>query len=325
MSKASKPAGRVGGDVAEWGKETLGPEEFDQLVALCKRIMWNDDPDFWKRLHAKGVNVIHQNFYAEVPSVEDIETSFEFTEPRPFDDAGVFDPAVMEEFVESLVPFAHEADFPEQAPVDGPARYYWKNPAFSYSDAMAYYCAIRKFKPRRILEVGSGYSTLIADAALRANGSGELVLFEPFPKDFLQGLETVTRIDKRFSQEIPVQEYIDLLDDECFWFIDSTHTVKPGSDCLYLYLKVMPQVTRKILTHSHDIHLPYPFPKSQYFKHRVSWTEQYLLYAFLLHNPRAQVVYGSRYLVKERRALLERLMSGYFAPGGGSLWYWLNP
>lgn len=325
MSTESKLANEAGEDIAIPGKEPLSAEEFEHLVRLCKRVMWNDDPGFWRQLHARRVNIIHQNFYAEVPSVDDIEGSFEFAEPRPFDDAGVFDPALIAEFVESLVPFARDADFPREAPADGSAGFYWNNPAFSYSDAMAYYCVIRKFKPRRILEVGSGYSTLVADAALRANGSGELVLFEPFPKEFLRGLGTVSRIDTRFSQQIPVQEYLDLLDDGCLWFIDSTHTVKPGSDCLYLYLKVMPAVTRRVLAHSHDICLPYPFPKNTYFKHRLSWTEQYLLYAFLLHNPRAKVVYGSHYLARTGRALLERLMAGQFAPGGGSLWYWLNP
>lgn len=318
MSNASKLAGESGGD-------SLSPQEFEQLVQLCRRVVWNDDPEFWKRLHAQGVNVIPQNFYAEVPSVEEIEDSFEFREAAPFDDAGVFDADLIAEFVETLMPFAAEADFPLEAPSDGPAQYYWKNPAFSFSDAMAYYCVIRKFRPRRILEVGSGFSTLVADAALRANGEGELVLFEPYPKDFLGSLETVSRIDTRFSQQIPVQEYLGLLEDGCFWFIDSTHTVKPGSDCLYLYLKVMPQVSARVLAHSHDIHLPYPFPKNSYYKQRLSWTEQYLLYAYLLHNPRAQVVYGSRYLVRKQRALLERFMGGRFAPGGASLWYWLNP
>ncbi len=325
MGKPSEPANQSAKNTAAAGNDSLSPEEFGQLVQLCKRVMWNEDPEFWKRLHATGVNVIRQNFYAEVPSVDDIENSFEFVEDRPFDDAGVFDPGLVEEFTESLVPFAREADFPREAPTDGPARYYWNNPAFSYSDAMAYYCAIRKFRPRRILEVGSGYSTLIADAALRANGSGELVLFEPFPKDFLRGLETVSRIDTRFSQQIPVEEYLDLLDDGCLWFIDSTHTVKPGSDCLYLYLKVMPRVKHRVLAHSHDIYLPFPLPKSKCYKQRVSWTEQYLLYAFLLNNPRARVVFGSNYLLRTNKPLLERLMDGRAAPGGGSLWYWLNP
>jgi hypothetical protein len=314
-----------GGDSAASARDSLSPDEFAELVRLCNRVMWNDDPEFWKRLHARSINIIHQNFYAEVPSVEDIENSFEFKEAQPFDDPGVFDAELIAEFVETLMPFAAEADFPLEAPADGPPRFFWNNPAFSYSDAMAYYCTVRKHRPKRILEVGSGFSTLVADAALRANGEGELVLFEPYPKDFLHSLDTVARIDTRFSQQIPVQEYLDLLEDGCLWFIDSTHTVKPGSDCLYLYLKVMPQVKRRVLAHSHDIHLPYPFPKNSYYKQRLSWTEQYLLYAYLLNNPRAQVVYGSRYLARTRRELLERFMGGRYAPGGGSLWYWLNP
>jgi hypothetical protein len=40
-------------------------------------------------------------------------------------------------------------------------RYYFENPAYPYSDAILLYCMIRSLKPKRIIEVGSGFSSCV--------------------------------------------------------------------------------------------------------------------------------------------------------------------
>jgi hypothetical protein len=57
---------------------------------------------------------------------------------------------------------------------------------------------------------------------------------------------------------------------------------------------------------------------------QLHWTEQYLLYAYLLGNSRARVVFGSAYAFEFLRDSSERLMRGRYAAGGGSLWYQIN-
>ena len=133
----------------------------------------------------------------------------------------------------------------------------------------------------------------------------------------------MSELIERPVQDIPEAELVALIDSSQVWFIDSTHTVKTGSDCLYIYLKVMPQVSSDVLCHSHDIYLPYAMPARMALEKNIFWTEQYLLQAYLLDNPKAQVVFGSTYL---KRAMPERskaFMRGR-GDGGGSIWYRLN-
>ncbi|NJN30195.1 MAG: class I SAM-dependent methyltransferase [Synechococcales cyanobacterium RM1_1_8] len=160
---------------------------------------------------------------------------------------------------------------------------------------MAYYCIIRMLKPEQIIEVGSGFSTLVAEEAILKNGFGKIVLIEPFPMQFLKSLSTVDRIVEKFVQDIPITKLVDLIEQGNIWFIDSTHTVKHGSDCLYMYLKAMPEIKKEMMIHSHDIFLPFSFSEIQLIDKNITWTEQHLLYAYLLDNPHAQVVFSSTY------------------------------
>ena len=189
---------------------------------------------------------------------------------------------------------------------------------------MSYYCVIRHLKPDCILEIGSGYSTLVADQALKKNGQGKLVLIEPDPKDFLIKLESVDKIIKSFVQDISVKDLLDLIEKCQIWFIDSTHTVKVGSDCLYLYLKIMPEIRKDITVHTHDIYLPFGIPKKKVLEQHIYWTEQYLLYAYMLDNPKIEVLFGSAYAQKKLPDLLKSLMRNKYPGGGGSLWYQLK-
>ena len=312
MDKASESANEATKNAAATGNDSLRPEIRAAGAALQARDV-ERRPGFWKRLHATGVNVIRQNFYAEGSLGRRHRELVRVRRGPVVRRCRGIDPGLVEESP-SRWSRSRRSRFPREAPADGPARYCWNNPAFSYSDAMAYYCAIRKFRaaahPRgrqRIFDPGRR-------CGLRANGSGELVLFEPFPKDFLHGLETVSRIRHALLAADPGGEYLDLLNDGCLWFIDSTHTVKPGGDCLYLYLKVMPRVKRRVLTHSHDIYRAFPFPKSKFYKRRVGWTEQ--LPALRLPAQQSPRTGGVREQLPApyQQTLLERLMDGRAAP-----------
>lgn len=190
-------------------------------------------------------------------------------------------------------------------------------------DAMSYYCILRHMKPKRVLEIGSGNSTIVADMALRKNGFGEMTLIEPYPLEYLGNLESVVSIRKSFIQAVEISELLAMVDSAEILFIDSTHTVKVGSDCLYIYLKLLPQISKSILVHSHDIALPYALPPAKTDKH-IYWTEQYLLYAYLLDNPKTKVLTGSYYAQRQLPEISQRLMRGRYNDGGGSIWYSLD-
>jgi hypothetical protein len=306
-------------------KDPLTQKEFETLITLCKKVVWSS-PEYRKKIQAHRVNVVPANFYSNIPLIDDIEESFEY---RPgvanvYNHNDLFNEEEMRGFIGKIAKYANEFNPPDKGDRENPKGFYWENPAFSFSDAMSYYCVVRHFQPDHIVEVGSGYSTFVADQALKKNGKGKLTLIEPYPMSFLNKLETVDTIIESKIQDIPKQEVIALIEDCDIWFIDSTHTVKIGSDCLYIYLVIMPEIQKDIIVHTHDIMLPFGFSKSQALNIQAYWTEQYLLYAYMLDNPKIRMLFGSHYAKRYLSDELDSLMLGKYPGGGGSVWYELN-
>jgi hypothetical protein len=125
---------------------------------------------------------------------------------------------------------------------------------------------------------------------------------------------------ERPVQESGVEEHIASLKANDILFIDSTHTVKPGGDCLYIYLKLLPKVPAGVVVHAHDIYLPFMFPEGNLLLQQY-WIEQYLLWAYLLDNPRVKILYGSKYHHAFNRDALTEFMGGAYAPGGASFYF----
>jgi hypothetical protein len=96
--------------------------------------------------------------------------------------------------------------------------------------------------------------------------------------------------------------------------------VKSGSDCVHLYLRLLPALRRNVLVHLHDVFLPDGYPRHWMEELGLAWNEQYLLHALLVENPRWRVLYASRWYESNRPELLVRLMHGRAATGGSSLW-----
>lgn len=307
--------------------EALTEQELQQLLSLAQRALWQDK-EIKRYLQSGGVHLTPANFYSTVPTVEDVERSFEYAEEEgglaPYAAGGLFDREAILDFTARIGAYAHEFNPPAEGDSADPEGYFWNNPTFSGCDAMAYYCLLRALRPRRVLEIGCGFSTLVADMAIRANGMGELVCIEPYPQPFLRRVLSVARIIEKPVQAIPVDELLAIVESSQVWFIDSTHTVKIGSDCLYLYLKVMPQVRTEVVCHSHDIFLPYAIPARWALEMNIFWTEQYLLQAYLLDNPKAEVLFGSNYLRRAAPQACEAFMQGKDRLRGASFWYRLN-
>ena len=294
-----------------------------EWIRRAKQLIW-ESPEVRGEINLQGINVIPSNYYSTVPSVDEIENSFEYRTDAEIYNTGIFDHEEIKRFTMTLSAYSSEFDPPIEGDQENPSGYFWKAPGFSYSDAMAYYCILRHFKPDHVLEVGAGFSTLIADAAIRRNGAGRLTLIEPYPRKFLRSLDTVDRMVESAVQDIPISDAIELVESSDIWFIDSTHTVKTGSDCLYMYLKVMPEVKRDLVVHTHDVFLPFGMPKNWALRKHIYWTEQYLLYAYMLDNPKVEVLFGSTYVNRRAPDAMRALMRGRYRGGGGSLWYRLK-
>lgn len=302
----------------------LTSKELEQLISLAKRVLWSS-PEVRKKLQDEKINIVPANFYSDIPLVDDILNSFEYRSPSSeIYNSEIFHRDNIAAFIDDISVYSSEFSPPQEGNVDRPQGFFWKNPAFSYADAMSYYCVIRHFKPNRVLEIGSGFSTLIADQAITKNGSGSITLIEPYPKEFLRRIKSVDNIIESFVQDISVSDLVSLVEASDIWFIDSTHTVKIGSDCLYIYLKVMPEISKDIVVHTHDVFLPFGVPQKKALEKHIYWTEQYLLYAYMLDNPKIEVLFGSAYVNSLMPSAMSKLMSNKFPGGGGSIWYKLN-
>lgn len=165
-------------------------------------------------------------------------------------------------------------------------RFYFNNPAFSDGDADIYYLMIRNLKPKRIIEIGSGFSTLIAVEAIRKNKSEgyhtTLTCIEPYEFSWLEQLPEITVFRERV-ENIPI-DYFSALESGDILFIDSSHMIRPGNDVLFEYLHILPALQKGVIVHVHDIFSPKHYPKEWMVNQQLFWNEQYLLEAFLYYN-----------------------------------------
>jgi hypothetical protein len=161
---------------------------------------------------------------------------------------------------------------------------------------------VRRFNPRRVLELGSGMSTLvIAEARRRGGNAGDHQhdVYDPYPRpDLRPALERVARLHPVSAAEIELAEFARLRAGD-FLFVDTTHTVKIGGDVNRVVLDVLPRLAPGVWVHFHDIFLPWEYPIEFFTELGFSWAEQYLLQAFLAFNPKFEIVFGTAALARE--------------------------
>jgi len=186
-------------------------------------------------------------------------------------------------------------------------------PGYGYIEAQALHAVIRYYKPKRIIEVGGGVSTYCMLTALKMNKEKNnedffITCIEPHPSTKLKSLKKIKLILKKV-QTIPFEVFNQLHEND-FLFIDSSHTVKPGSDVNYLILEILPRLNPGVIVHFHDVYLPYDYPRSvlQTF---FQWMETSLLRAFLIHNNKAKIIFCQSHLHYDRKDALKEVFPEY--------------
>lgn len=202
-------------------------------------------------------------------------------------------------------------------------RYFTDNQWFPASDAHTLSGIIQKEKPRRIIEVGSGFSSAVMLDTLQHTGAtAELTFIEPNPER-LQSLldchdQTLTTIRARMVQEIPPADF-DRLEAQDVLFIDSSHVSKVGSDVSYIFLRILPRLKPGVIVHVHDVFYPYSYP-AVWIREGKAWNESLFLRAFLIGNPQFQIMAFNSYAGQKFPALFEKRCPAYLENGGASIW-----
>lgn len=214
-------------------------------------------------------------------------------------------------------------DYPECLPeTPGLVDFFIENSQFSWLDARALFVLLREWRPKRFLEVGSGYSTLlVADINRRwFGGAMSLTCIEPMPREFLRtGVPGVSHLIERKVEDVPLDEFTALEAGDVL-FIDSSHVAKTDSDVNFLYFEVLPRLAPGVLIHIHDICLPHDYPREWVLKENRSWNEQYLLRALLMHSTAFAVEFGCTYAFSQFPDQVRTALANGHCYGGGSFW-----
>lgn len=195
---------------------------------------------------------------------------------------------------DSFPPLLGDFDYPHAAS-DDPQRFHCGNSQFGEADARALFALLRHWRPTRMIEIGSGFSTLLAaDVNLRfLDGRLQLTAIEPYPRDFLHRLAGLHALRIERVQDTP-QTVFDTLAAGDVLFIDSSHVLKTGSDLTHLLTRVLPTLRPGVRVHLHDVFLPDDYPPHWAIAENRSWNEQYALQAMLANNPRYRVLFGTQ-------------------------------
>lgn len=198
-----------------------------------------------------------------------------------------------------------------------PYKYYVKNPIFPIVDADILYCMIRHFKPRRIIEIGSGYSTYLSAEAILKNKEEnekcgcELIAIEPYPNETLRaGFPGLSQLVPKKAEDVPLSEFEKLKKNDVL-FIDSSHTLAIGNDVQYEYLEIIPSLNKGVIVHCHDVFLPLEYPRRWVLKEHRFYSEQYLLQTFLAFNNAFEVLWAGTYMCLKHPDKMEAAFSSY--------------
>lgn len=264
------------------------------------------------------------HFYSPIPSRAEIERDAS----RIFDRIPQVIPDVDLNESGQLVTLKKISEYYEDLPfrpnrVEG-LRYFYENPAFSYSDAIFLIGMIRLARPSKVIEVGSGYSScVIMDVNdLWFDGAISCVFVEPYPELLLSLLKPgdLGRISIHQSrlQDVDLSLFASLKEGDIL-FVDSTHVAKTGSDVNYLFFDVLPVINSGVYIHFHDVFFPFEYPRT-WIEEGRAWNELYMLRAFLECNDRYQIVAFNTYLAQAQKDFLQTHMPLCLKNPGGSIW-----
>jgi len=222
----------------------------------------------------------------------------------------------------SLLPFITRSAFP-RAPTKG-FRYAYENPSYSWGDGAMLQAMIRRYRPKRIIEVGSGWSSAcIIDTAEQYLAEPCSLTFIDPHQDLLRGLvgDAVSgvRCFECGVQDVPLDIFQELGRNDIL-FIDSTHVLRTGSDVCFELFDVLPRLASGVVVHIHDIFWPFEYPRSWAIDENRSWNEIYAVRAFLTDNKNWDIVMFNDYLAKLERVTIEATWSPFLENSGGALW-----
>lgn len=262
------------------------------------------------------------HFYSPIPSLDEVRKDEEkiFARARHIPGVDLNEDVqlrMLDEFA------AYYGEIPFEAQKKEGLRYFFENPAYSYSDGIFLYSMLRKIKPARMIEIGSGYSScLTLDVNdIFFDGKMECTFIEPYPElleSLLSEKDRRTRIIKGRLQDVPLSVFESLQASDVL-FVDSTHVSKINSDVNMVFFEILPALKNGVYVHFHDILYPFEYPKQWIYEGRA-WNENYVLRAFLQFNHSFKIVAFNSFLAYFFPEILAQKLPLCMKNTGGSIW-----
>jgi hypothetical protein len=259
-----------------------------------------------------GLDVLPRHFYSAIPDIRELRRHEAWRAPRTMVGLEGAD-------VDRQVAFLAECCTPELC--DHVSRHPIYADACAQNGAIGYgpieaeflFCFIAVQRPGRVVQVGAGVSTaVILAAADWVPYKIEVCCVDPFPTPYLRRLAKLGRIEliAAPAQEVDLHVFTGV-GDRGLLFVDSTHTVKAGSEVNRIVLEAMPRLPAGSWAHFHDIFMPYDYQRDLLSSALFFWSESTLLHAFLVGNRRCALRLALSMLHYERQEDLRRFLSNY--------------
>lgn len=272
----------------------------------------------------EGCLPLMTHFYTPIPDIKELEKRKVWDRISSLSGLNMNGPGQVSLLTEMATKFSKECNWPKDA-TDDLHQFHWLNHSFSFECASLLHYMIRFYRPKRIIEIGSGFSSRVINAAIPINqneGSPcNYEIVDPFPAEHTKTLKNLSSIKISKAEELPENYFSSLVSGDIL-FIDSGHVVRTGSDVNFLILDILPTLQPGVVIHFHDICMPREYSKT-YFTNptfRMFWTESYLLQAFLAFNNEFEVLGAVSYLRTYYPDSFQKIFPARKEGGSESFW-----
>lgn len=294
----------------------------EDLKQIAKIVKWMAETGNGTDLCLEeGCLPVPVHFYQPIPDIKDLRQRKVWDRVSPLRGINMNPDSQISLLKEMAALFGHECKWPLEQ-TSNPDEFYLKNNSFGFQCSSLLHYMIRYFTPKRIIEVGSGFSSMIINSAIKLNTDTpcEYSIIDPYPGDVVKRMKANLNINR--VEEVP-ESFFEQLESGDILFIDSSHCVRIGGDVNYLILDVLPVLKKGVIIHFHDIPMPSEYGEIYYTNpnFRMFWTESYLLQAFLMFNNSFSVLASVGYLYRHHPSVLPQIfLNDPLGTGSGSIW-----
>lgn len=291
-----------------------------ELVKILKAIPYSTNSNYLNQLPDFG------HFYSLYPNIDEIMERKEkvFDEYKEVNDIDLNEKEQIEMLKKMSKLYSSLPQWPNItiSPGISSLRYRIGNLSLSLGDAVGLHCMLRILQPKKMIEVGSGFTSAVTldTNEFYLNNSIELTFIEPYPellKSVVKNSDTINLIESGL-QDVPL-EVFEKLENGDILFIDSTHVSKINSDVNYLFFEILPRLKQGVYIHLHDIFYPFEYPQ-KWIEDGMIWNELYILRAFLQNNHDYEVVFFQNMMEKRHINIFLENWAYDSEVFGGSFW-----